>query len=532
MMAAHTNRQLDTSKRGRRRLLIAGVTLLAVVSAITPAGVDAASPSSASAGAVKVGEWPLPGADLQNTRNVPGPIKSSNVATLKRAWSVPIRAAGSFGTYATTPVVVGGTVYTQDINSNVYSLSFKTGKVNWFKKYNSPSVGPNGVNVVGGVVYGATGSSAFALQARTGEQLWTKKLIRNKTEGIDMAPGVNKGTVYLSTVPGNAKGFYAGNGQAILWALDAKTGAVKWKWEEVPTNLWSDKYTNVNSGGGQWDPPSFDGAGDLYLGVSNPAPFPGTKALPFGSSHPGPNLYTDSIVKLNKDTGKVEWHYQLTPHDINDWDLQNSPILTTANGKNVVIDAGKGGIVVAVDQATGKLLWKTPVGKHNGHDQDGLLTLAEAKKKLKPPYVVYPGILGGVESQLGSDGTNVYAAVNNLASTYTNFTNPGVKLGDFTKGTGDMVALDQATGKIVWDTKLTSSPYGAASLTNDVVFTTTFDGKLMAFNTKNGKVLWSAQLPAGTNAPVAIAGDTVITAGSFPQGKNQKAQIVAYRLPG
>jgi glucose dehydrogenase len=308
-----------------------------------------------------------------------------------------------------------------------------------------------------------------------------------------------------------------------------------WKWHEVPTDLWSKANTNVNSGGGQWDPPSFDAAGDLYLDVSNPAPFPGTKALPYGSSRPGPNLYTDSIVKLNHTTGKLEWYYQLTPHDINDWDMENSPILTKANGKGVVIDAGKGGIVVAVDQSTGKLLWKTPVGKHNGHDHDGLLTLAqakEAKAKLKPPYVVFPGILGGVESQLGSDGTNVYAAVNNLASTYTNLTDPGIKLGNFAKGTGDMVAIDQATGKIVWDTKLTSSPYGAASITNDVVFTTTFNGKLMAFNAKNGKVLWTTQLPAGTNTPLAIAGGTVITAGSFPQGKTQKAQIVAYRLPG
>ena len=71
----------------------------------------------------------------------------------------------------------------------MYSINLKTGKVNWFKKYNSPSVGPNGVTVVGGVVYGATGDSAFALQASTGEQLWIKKLTRNNNEGIDMAPG-------------------------------------------------------------------------------------------------------------------------------------------------------------------------------------------------------------------------------------------------------------------------------------------------------------------------------------------------------
>ncbi len=114
----------------------------------------------------------------------------------------------------------------------------------------------------------------------------------------------------------------------------------------------------------------------------------------------------------------------------------------------------------------------------------------------------------------------MYAAVNNLASTYTNNTEAGMKFKTpFNKGTGDFVALDQATGKIVWDHKFNQSPYGAASLTNDVAFTTTYDGTLWALNTKTGKVLWSAKLPAGTNTPVTIAGDTVITAGSFPQSK-------------
>ena len=257
-------------------------------------------------------------------------------------------------------------------------------------------------------------------------------------------------------MPGNAKGFYVGNGQAILWALNAKTGATKWKWEEVPADLWSKAHTNVNSGGGQWDPPSFDAAGDLYVGVSNPAPFPGTKALPYGSSHPGPNLYTDSIVKLDNDTGKVEWHYQLTPHDINDWDMQNSPILTKANGKAVVIDAGKGGIVVAVDQATGKPLWKTPVGIHNGHDHDGLLTLAQAKKPSSSPRTRCSRAFSAASNRSSPRTARTSTRPSTIwPATYTDFTKAGIKHDNFTKGTGDMVALNQTTGKIVWDTKLT-----------------------------------------------------------------------------
>jgi outer membrane protein assembly factor BamB len=479
---------------------------------------------------VKPGEWPLPGADRENTRFVPSPINSSNVSTLTQAWTVAIQGAGAFGSYATTPIVVGGVVYTQDIASNVYAIDLQTGKLLWFQKYNDADAGPNGVTVANGVVFGATAHNAFAIQAATGEQLWSKRIV-NATSGIDMAPGYDNGTVYLSTVPGNVKHFAGKNGQSVLWALNARTGATRWKWNEAPTQLWSKHHRDINGGSGQWYPPSFDAAGDIYLGTANPSPVPGTNAFPFGSSRPGPDLYTDSIVKLDHKTGKVVWYYQLTPHDIDDWDLQNSPVLTTVKGKGVVIGAGKAGIVVELDQQTGKLLWRTPVGRHNGHTHDGLLTLAQAKKKLKFPFTVYPGIFGGVLSQLASDGTNVYAAVNDLGATYTNNLESGIKTGNVFAGTGELVAINQATGKIVWVHHFDHSPYGAATVTNDVVFTTTFDGTVWGLSTKTGQVLWSQQLSAGTNATVAVAGNTVITAASLPLSQSQTPQIVAYRLP-
>ena len=100
-------------------------------------------------------------------------------------------------------MIVGGVAYFQDLDSGVWAIKMSTGKLLWPKEYNSPNVGPDGVNVVGSTVYGATNAKAFALSAATGEQLWSQKLIRNKGEGIDMAPAVNNGTVYVSTVPGN-----------------------------------------------------------------------------------------------------------------------------------------------------------------------------------------------------------------------------------------------------------------------------------------------------------------------------------------
>lgn len=210
--------------------------------------------------------------------------------------------------------------------------------------YDSPNGGPDGVNVVNGVVYAATNHAAVALSAATGAQLWSRTLIANDHEGIDMAPGYDHGTVYVSTVPVDpAVGSYLGGGKATLWALDARTGTPKWSWDEVQ-DLWGNP--SVNSGGGQWDPPSFDRQGDLYIGVSNPGPLGGAPGYPWGTSRPGPDLYTDSVVKLSPQ-GKLLWYYQLTPHDLYDWDLQDSPMLCRARpcggSGNPVDPAGPGG---------------------------------------------------------------------------------------------------------------------------------------------------------------------------------------------
>jgi outer membrane protein assembly factor BamB len=523
---------VTVSRAGRRGLFVC--IAIAVTAGLAAAAEATTSVRAASVGSVKSGEWPLPGANAENTRDVPSPITSANVGSLTQAWSVPIQAQGAFGTFASTPIVVNGVVYAQDIDSNVYAIDLSTGKLLWFQKYGSADAGPNGIAVanVDGTetVYGATATEVFAIQAATGEQLWAKNITINKESGIDMAPGVNHGVVYVSTVPGTVKTFSSGKGQAILFALNAKTGDTIWRWNEDKKS-WLKPNEGINSGGGQWYPPSFDSQGNVYVGTANPDPTPGTAQSPFGSSRPGKDLYTDSIVKLNHKTGKVMWYYQLTPHDINDWDLQDSPILTTVHGKGVAIGAGKAGIVVAVSQKTGKLLWKTPVGMHNGHDNDGLLSLSQAEQKLVFPYTVYPGILGGVESPMASDGTTVYAAVNNLGATFTSNLETGIETGNVFAGTGVMVALDQATGKVLWQHDFTSSPYGGAVVTNDVVFTTTFNGMLWALNAKTGAVLWQTQLSAGTNATVIVAGGYVITASSLPLSQTQSANIVAYHLP-
>jgi alcohol dehydrogenase (cytochrome c) len=506
-----------------------------------PATGNTASTAAESPNPAVAAGWTLPGGDLANTRDIASAITSSNVTELGVAWCVPVestgvtRSAGLANGYATTPVVVNGVVYLQDQESNVMAIRLATGKVLWTHIYNSLNGSPDGVNVVGGTVYAATDKAAVALSAATGKQLWSRTLIGNDHEGIDMAPGYNNGTVYVSTVPVNPnKGEYLGGAKATLWALNAATGAPEWSWGEVQ-DLWGNPATN--SGGGLWDPPSFDRQGNLYIGIANPGPIGQTgwpKGYPWGTSRPGPDLYTDSVVKLSP-AGKLLWYYQLTPHDLFDWDLQNSPVLTTAHGQQVVIDGGKAGILIELNARTGKLLWKLPVGMHSGPANAGLLTEhatpATASSLLPARFTLEPGVFGGVESQLATNGTTTFAAVNNLAVPMTVkglAESSKAYEASIPKATGEVVAVNQDTGKIEWDDKLPSSPYGAATVTNNVVFTTTYSGHLYAFNAATGAILLNTPLSAGSNSPVTIDGGYVIAGAAVPL--SGQALIIAYKL--
>src|SRR5580658_4102182 len=245
----------EASTFGGRRLAVTGAALLVAAGLIAACSSSGGSSPRALACPSKRGTpvtgtappaagrpaagWTQPDADLASTRYVASAITSADVSKLGVAWTVPLtmNTTHTDGAYATTPVIVNGVVYVQDLESNVYAISLATGKVLWTHDYNSPNGGPDGVNVVSGVVYAATAKAAVALNAATGAQLWNRTLIGNDHEGIAMAPGYDRGTVYVSTVPANVTGQYLPGGEGILWALDAGTGMPEWSWNQVQ-NLW------------------------------------------------------------------------------------------------------------------------------------------------------------------------------------------------------------------------------------------------------------------------------------------------------
>ena len=442
-------------------------------------------------------------------------ITSADVSKLGVAWTVPLTmsTAHTDGAYATTPVIVNGVVYVQDLDSDVFAIRLATGKVVWTHNYNSPNGGPDGVSVADGVVYAATNHAAVALNAATGAQLWSRTLIGNDHEGIDMTPGYNHGTVYVSTVPVNPTvGEYLAGGKGILWALNAQTGAPEWSWDQVQ-DLWGNP--GVNSGGGLWYAPSFDAQGNIYLGIANPAPLFGTKSYPLGiqPARPGP------VHRLGGEAQPPgQAAVALPAHPARPVRLGPAGPAGAHHGQR---PAGgdrwrQGGILIELDAQTGKLLWKRPVGVHDGHENDGLLTehvTPTSHDPLPAKYCLQPSIFGGIETPLASNGSTTFAAVNDLAlpATPARYTGSATAvLGDVEKATGEIVAVNQGTGTVNWDTPLPSSPYGAATVTNDVVLTTTFHGYLYALDANTGAILLKTPMSAGSSAPVTVNGDYVI----------------------
>lgn len=342
-----------------------------------------------------------------------------------------------------------------------------------------------------------------------------------------MAPGLKDGLVYVSTVPVNVEEFYGGGAGGILWALDAKTGKKVWSFKTVPDDLWATSAAakKVNSGGGLWYPPAFDKEGSMYIAVGNPGPLPGTNQFPWGSSRPGPDLYTDSIVKLDAKTGKMKWYFQLTPHDVNDWDLNDPPILVKAGGKDMVVGAGKSGIVIALDRKTGKLLWKRPVGMHSGNDDIGKEAMEGKTPKL--PVTLLPGSLGGVIAPMATDGKTVFVPVVNGSLTISG----QEEKSEGGPGNGELVAIDLATGKVKWKEEMASPAFGYVTAVNDLVFATSYDGTVTAYDAKNGTVVWREKLPAGTNSGVTVEGNMLIAPAGVAAAEGEKPQIIAYKLP-
>ena len=467
-----------------------------------------AAAAAGCGGRAETGTWPLPNGNLAGTRAAAdSPIDAGSVGRLEARWRFRFRAKPTFsGVFASTPVASEDTVYVQDLQSNVFALDRDDGTVRWSTRFDAGNEGPNGLALAGGRVYGATDSDAFALDAATGSKVWQRHLTGPQEQFLDVAPLPWHGLVFTATTG------YPPGGRGAIYALDAATGAVRWRFDTVK-EPWV--HPRIAGGGGVWQPMSIDDAGRLHAGTANPAPWGGTPEYPNGAAFPGPVPYTDSLVVLDARTGRLVWHDQVTPHDVRDHDFQATPVLLADR----IVGAGKGGRVIGWDPGTRRRIWETRVGLHR--NDTGPLPAHDVP--------ICPGLLGGVETPMASAGGRVFVPVVDLCAHGSAMTSQSLDTVDPVKGRGELVALDARTGTRFWTRRFPSALFGCATVANDVVFAPTYDGRLYALAADDGRMLWQTRLRARVNSCPAVAGDLLL-AGAGVRRPGAVPELVAFSL--
>jgi glucose dehydrogenase len=326
--------------------------------------------------------------------------------------------------------------------------------------------GPTGVAVAGGRVFANQGGRGIAAyDAASGEPLWESDLTGDG--GVVNIQPLAVGDLVLAATSSLAQP----GSRGVLFALDAGDGETVWSFDTVVSDdLWG--HPDINSGGGAWYPPVVDLAtGVSYWGTSNPYPFPGAPGFPNGSSRPGDNRWTDSTLAIELETGALRWGHQAVAHDLFDRDTVLTALADTDQDGtgDVVIGSGKLGRVLGLS-LEGDVLWDTPVGMHQNDDLDSFEGELE----------VLPGGTGGVISPLAVADGVVHVAVVNAPITYAGpETASSGQETELSTHDGQLVAIDAATGEIIWDVPLPGDPFGGATVANDLVLTSVLPSSIL-----------------------------------------------------
>jgi alcohol dehydrogenase (cytochrome c) len=290
-------------------------------------------------------------------------INASNGNSLKLAWSTtfPTPTNGDLAlTGNANPIAYNGILYSQDKYSRIFAVDGASGKILWSF---DPTVAQNAVvagsdmrsiSMGGGMIYDAVLGTVYALNAKTGQQVWATQVVDpTGGAGIDAAPVYYNGMVYDGTTGGDW------GGPCIDFALNATTGKVAWYYNNIPSNPSQEGWSTWPShraffgGGAVWDPPAVDPtSGLVFFGIGNPVPYVGF------NEGPGEEKNTESILALHLTTGKFAWDFQEVHHDIWDYDGMQSPVSMTVpvNGvqTDIVDHINKDGYSYVLNAATGK----------------------------------------------------------------------------------------------------------------------------------------------------------------------------------
>lgn len=471
-----------------------------------------------------------------------GQIDASNVRDLELKW---ILQAQVFGPWEASPLVVDGIMYLTQRPNDVLAVDARTGRLFWVYKYPGAAdykvcCGANnrGLAIAGDTLFmGTLDAHLVALDARTGHVLWNTTVADYaKGYSVSLAPLVVKDKVIVGVGGGEygIRGFVA--------AYETTTGKEVWRFNTIPSpgERGSDTWRGdawARGGGSIWVTGSYDPSLNLtYWGTGNPGP-------DFNpAQRPGDNLFTNSVVALDADTGALRWHFQFTPHDRYDWDSTQVPVLVDAPWQGapakLLMLANRNGFFYVLDRVTGKFLLGKPyidVNWASGLDASGrpLETPQPAGATTRPGqqggtnwyspsysprtglfYVPawenFGGVFRSQESEYREGSTFMGGGYRTTPPVPDAAVPPNIRRGPINTWTdavahGSIIAIDPGTGERTWTFRMYDlTDAGILTTASDLLFTGGREGYFQALDARTGALLWKSNLGSAqiVSAPI------------------------------
>ena len=463
--------------------------------------------------------WRMAGRDYAGTRF--SPLKQVNTKNIKRLVPKWTFSLGTLDAQNTTPLVSDGVMYVTASHGRTYAVDAKTGTMIWQYAHQLPEdvgkamccdIGNRGAALYKDKVFVSTPDAhVVALDMKTGKKVWDVGLGDYKLSyTMTVAPLVVKGKV----VVGLSGAEYPT--RLFIEALDAETGKQAWRRYTIPapgeagSDTWGSDPDNLKYGGASaWITGSYDPQTNLiYWGTGNPNPDWD------GVGREGDNLYSNSTLALNADTGEIKFHFQYTPHDVWDFDGVNENILADIDGEKVWLHGDRNGFLYKIDRTNGKFRYGKEISKVNwatGFSPEGRPIVNQEKV---PTYEyeakdICPASEGGkwwnpmsyspekkmVFVPSREICTDIKSAKGERAEGKPHWGIGSIK---WNKGHGQLVAFDAKSGEKKWTVKA-PSPFMSGVLTTagNLVFAGTPEGEFKAYDQDTGKELWSYQTGSG-----------------------------------
>jgi alcohol dehydrogenase (cytochrome c) len=438
-------------------------------------------------------------------------INAGNAHRLAPKWMLQMRTTHKV---ETTPLVVDDVMYLTQPPNNVWAVDAESGRRLWTYNYKVPpkvvvccGQVNRGLAILGDRLFmGTVDAKLVALDARSGRELWKTEVFDYKQGyGVTLAPLVVKDKVIIGVTGGEygVRGF--------IDAYNASTGERVWRFytatgpEDANFGTWAGDSWKTG-GSSIWVTGAYDPALNLtYWGTGNPGPDWN------GEKRAGDNLYSDSVVALDPDTGKLKWHFQFTPHDVHDWDSVQVPVLADmpfrGKQRKLMLWANRNGFFYVLDRITGEYLSARPFVKQTWAkeiDAKGRPVRIPDTSPTRAGIEIWPGVTGGqnwYSPSFNPRANLYYVAAQEQGNTYFSadveykpgfsFTAGGGKPIPNDPGYGAVRAIEPETGEIKWEYRLVSPPWsGLLSTAGNVLIGGTPEGNIFALDAKTGKHLW------------------------------------------